>query len=217
MKKLLKIRTSAIIPLALAVMLIVSSAACSSLDVVQKDAVRAFGDVLGELPAWRNESVAGGWVLEAPDGNALFIFGEYFLGMEVEAAPFVAAGLKLSELENVGADSIIFSVPFESVLDGAADALGQFETDAGALRNYRGYHTALDHYKIDLGGGNMFDWAKDMPANDKDVVFVLNPEPLIAAGVDPNVIDGWTLAKVSVDIDGKATEVDKLLKAFDLK
>jgi hypothetical protein len=215
MKKLLKIRTSAIIPLTLAVMLIVSLAACSSLDVVQKDAVRAFGDVLGVLAPDNYET--GAWRLTAPDGKARFVFGEDSVGMAVDAAPFTAAGLELSKLENAGEDSIIFSVPFDSVQASAPGALGQFEADAGALRKYIGYHTALDHYNIDLGGGNMFEWAKDMPSNDKDVVFVLNPEPLIAAGVDPDAIDGWTLAKVSVDIDGKATEVDKLLKAFDLK
>ncbi len=47
------------------------------------------------------------------------------------------------------------------------------------------YHMALDHYGVALGGGNMFEWAKDLGANDKDIVFVLDPEPLIAAGVDP--------------------------------
>ncbi len=36
-----------------------------------------------------------------------------------------------------------------------------------------------------LGNGNMFEWAKDMQKNDKDIVFVLNPQPFIDAGVDP--------------------------------
>jgi hypothetical protein len=62
----------------------------------------------------------------------------------------------------------------------------------------------------------MFEWASDMSTNDKDIVFVLNPEPLIAAGVDPNAVEGWTYSAVSVDVDGKPTEVYKFLKAFDL-
>jgi len=37
--------------------------------------------------------------------------------------------------------------------------------------------------------------------NDKDIVFVLNPEPLIAAGVDPKAVDGWVFARVPVEID----------------
>jgi hypothetical protein len=64
----------------------------------------------------------------------------------------------------------------------------------------------------------MFEWAKDMGTNDKDMVFVLNPEPFIAAGVDPGKIAGWAFAKVTVDDEnGKPIEVDKILKPFDLR
>jgi copper chaperone CopZ len=81
-----------------------------------------------------------------------------------------------------------------------------------------GYHGALDHYGVSLGDGNLFEWAKDMSANDKDIVFVLNPAPFIAAGVDPNKVDGWAFAKVTVDDENdKPIEVDKLLKPFNLK
>jgi hypothetical protein len=56
-----------------------------------------------------------------------------------------------------------------------------------------------------------------MAANDKDIVFVLNPEPFINAGLDPARIDGWVFAKVTVDdANGKPVEVDKILKPFDL-
>jgi hypothetical protein len=56
-----------------------------------------------------------------------------------------------------------------------------------------------------------------MSTNDKDIVFVLNPEPFIAAGVDPSKIDGWAFAKVTVDdANGKPVEVDKILKPFNL-
>jgi hypothetical protein len=43
--------------------------------------------------------------------------------------------------------------------------------------------------------------------------FVLNPEPLIAAGVDPEKAEGWIYARVPAD-DG---DVWKFLKVFDLK
>jgi hypothetical protein len=76
---------------------------------------------------------------------------------------------------------------------------------------------AMDHYGVNLGGGNLFEWAKDLAANDKDIVFVLDPAPLIAAGADPARVAGWTFAKVTVDDEnGKPLEVDKLLKPFDL-
>ena len=63
----------------------------------------------------------------------------------------------------------------------------------------------------------MFEWAKDMSINDKDMVFVVNPEPFIKAGVDPQNLSGWIFTKIPVEKDGKTVEVDKFLKIFDLK
>jgi hypothetical protein len=57
----------------------------------------------------------------------------------------------------------------------------------------------------------------DNSVQDKDIVFVLNPEPLIAAGVDPEKVEGWTYAQVPIEENGKTTQVWKLLKPFDLK
>ncbi|GHU42899.1 hypothetical protein FACS1894111_07580 [Clostridia bacterium] len=86
------------------------------------------------------------------------------------------------------------------------------------------YHNTLDHYGVKLGDGNMFEWAKDMSTNeydksvqDKDIVYVLNPEPLIAAGVDPEKVTGWAYAQVPIEENGKPVQVFKFLKAFDLK
>jgi hypothetical protein len=75
-----------------------------------------------------------------------------------------------------------------------------------------------------LGDGNMFEWANDLTHTQTtggdqqlDIVFVLNPEPLIAAGVDPDAVDGWAYASVEMMADGKKVEVLKFLKPFDLK
>jgi hypothetical protein len=51
---------------------------------------------------------------------------------------------------------------------------------------------------------------------DKDIVFVLNPEPLIAAGVVPENVEGWVYAQVPVEENGKTEDVWKFLKPFDL-
>ena len=70
----------------------------------------------------------------------------------------------------------------------------------------------------------MFEWAKNLSTNsatgenqDKDIVFVLNPEPLIAAGVDPEKVEGWVYAQVAVEENGQTVEVYKFLKPFNLK
>ncbi len=80
------------------------------------------------------------------------------------------------------------------------------------------YHGDLDHFGVSLANGNMFEMAKDMSTNDKDIVFVLNPQAFIDAGVDPTKMDGWIFAKIKVeDAKGKMVEVDKFLKPFDLQ
>ena len=86
-------------------------------------------------------------------------------------------------------------------------------------RDRIGYHEELDHYGIALGGGNMFEWAKDLAKNDKDLVFVLNPEPFVKAGLDPSKLaGGWAYGKVTVKDDkGKLMKLDKLLKPYNLK
>jgi hypothetical protein len=100
---------------------------------------------------------------------------------------------------------------------GDATPLASYEQIVKLKRSSIGYHGALDHYGVNLGDGNLFEWAKDMGTNDKDIVFVLNPEPFIQAGVDPTKIEGWAFAKVTVDdANGKPVEVDKILKPFNL-
>jgi hypothetical protein len=95
--------------------------------------------------------------------------------------------------------------------------LSSYEQLVALKREAVGYHAALDHYGVNLGDGNLFEWAKDMGKNDKDIVFVLNPEPFVKAGVDAQKVDGWLFGKVPVDIEGKPAEVDKFLKPFNLK
>ena len=166
----------------------------------------------------RNAASAGGMAdMEKPDVEFTF-----------DAAPFVAAGLDIAKLPKV--DGIQYQIEegrfmlhFELGNDAfSADAAKSFEaTFAEIVRTQRskiGYHEELDHYGIGLGDGNMFEWAKDMSKNDKDIVWVLNPAPFIAAGVDPAKIEGWVFAKVETKDDkGKTIFVDKLLKPFDLK
>lgn len=160
--------------------------ACS-LDVVQTDAKRAFGDLLAVFPA--EEYEPNRWRLTAPDGEAWLTFDRQFIEMEIDARPFIAAGADLPERMVFGAD---------------------------VSRERLGYHAEMDHYNVNLDGA-MFEWAKDLAANDKDIVFALDPEPLIAAGADPEKVEGWTYAQVPVMRDGKAAQVWKFLKIFDLQ
>lgn len=238
-----KLKNSLIVLGAVILALVVSG--CASTDVVGKVAKTSFKAVLdasNDKVSFSKEDES--WVLTSPAGDEV-LFADNFArnaasagGMadmekpDVEftfdAAPFVAAGLDVAKLPMV--DGIKYQIEdgrfmlhFELGNDiFSADAAKSFEaTFAEIVRTQRsriGYHEKLDHYGISLGNGNMFEWAKDLSKNDKDIVWVLNPAPFIAAGVDPAKIEGWVFAKVeSKDDSGKTIVQDKLLKPFNLK
>ena len=210
----------------ISVVMAVLITACGDLDVTRKDAVVSFGIVSEAAPI--EEYEANRWKLTAPDGNAWFFFDNMGIGMAVDAAPFIDAGLNLSMLDNVGEhnlnpgkESIYFSTPSIDMLNQNVKetALEQFEANIGSLRKYLGFHAAGDHHAIEFGNGDSFEWARDMTTNqtndtpqDKDIVFALNPQPLIDAGVDVENIEGWSY--VTLQMMGES--IPKLVKAFDL-
>jgi hypothetical protein len=204
---------------------------CDNLDVVGKDSAASFEKVLNQTPqAVQPDEVNGGWSLSAPDNSVRFIWSKNFaesplhdVMLELDAGPFIKAGLdpeklpehyafyegKLMVGDKLGQEQLKYQ--------GQVTPLASYQQIVKLKRSAVGYHGALDHYGINLGDGNLFEWAKDMATNDKDIVFVLNPEPLIAAGVDPNGIQGWAFAKVTVDdAGGKPVQVDKIVKPFNL-
>jgi hypothetical protein len=220
----------------IAVFIILAITACSKLDVVGNDSVRAFNDLLQSAPQLVSEDKANsGWSFSAPDGSTRFFWSRNFwessrfdVMLEFDAAPFITAGLDPAKLP--GNFYFIFSKERPLLIVGTK--LGteqlQYNGEATPLTSYQqivklkrssiGYHMQMDHYGINLGNGNMFEWAKNLATNDKDIVFVLDPAPFIAAGTDPAKIEGWTFAKVTVDDEnGKSVQVDKILKPFDLK
>jgi hypothetical protein len=219
-------------------------ASCSkisdNLDVVGKNSKTSFAKILETIPDnVEADDANGGWWLDAPDGTARFFWSADYsqddtndLEIDFDAKPFIAAGLNpdfvfpdtisYKSTAADGEESATISIGTnlgdeKPSYDGDDTPLSAYEQIVNLYRNNIGYHEAMDHYGISLGDGNMLEWAKDMSKNDKDLVYVLNPEPFIDAGVDPESIDGWTYAKVPMmDENGKNIEVYKLLKPFDL-
>ncbi|MDR1421198.1 MAG: hypothetical protein LBI86_12555 [Treponema sp.] len=217
---------------AAAVFAVLVFAACGQLDVVGRDSVRAFQALLDTVPREVTaDGAAGGWILSAPDGSARFVWSSdysrsplYDVMIVFEARPFTGAGLDVNRLpENitVSGGEIIAGTKLGNEAprhSGVPTPISSYEQIVKLRRDSIGYHGAMDHYGVSLSGGNLFEWAKDMDANDKDIVFVLNPEPFISAGVDPRNIEGWVFTKVTVDdANGRPVEVDRILKFFDLR
>ncbi len=208
--------------------LLLLSTACAQvrqdLDVIGQGSIASFEALLLAAPEQVAET-ADGWAFQAPDGGAKFIWrADWSAGNDAllafDAAPFLAAGLDAARLPQA------YAYDGETITVGVDLGAQAAQGDAAPLAAYGrivklapdaiGYHSDMDHFGVSLGNGNLFEWAKDLGANDKDIVFALNPEPLIAAGVDPNAVEGWAFAKVSMHEGGKTVELDKLLKPFNL-
>ena len=205
--------------------------ACASTDVVGETAKTSFREVIEASGADVAADVEnGGWSLSAPDNTARFIWSEdpsqtpiHDVMLVIDAAPFIAAGLDVSALEEglYMDDTLMLGTDLgndAAKYDGSITAEASFNQIVTLYRDSIGYHEALDHYGIDVGNGNKFEWAKDMSTNDKDIVFVVDPELFILAGVDPKQVEGWVYASVEIkDETGKSVEVMKFLKPFDIK
>ncbi len=222
-------KTKRIFVISLLAALLLLSTACAQLkqdlDVIGQGSADSLDALLLAAPG-QVEETAGGWAFQAPDGGAKFIWrGDWSENsldalLVLDAAPFLAAGLdaaKLPEAYAYDGETIAVGVDLGAqAAQGDATPLGAYERIVRLAPDAIGYHSDMDHFGVSMGDGNMFEWAKDLRANDKDIVFALNPEPLIAAGVDPDAVEGWAFAKVSMHEGGKTVEVDKLLKPFNL-
>ena len=220
-----------IVIIAMTLVFVLTLAACQQTDVVAQYAVTSFEALvnrLGENAALDTERNA--WALTSPGGER-FLMAQSFeetpdVMMEFDAAPFKAAGLDVAKLpaeiysydpqeDRIAVKGELGDKKFDA--NASADAVATFRQVVKNNRAAVGYHMELDHYGVELGNGNMFEWAKDLATNDKDMVFVLNPQPFIEAGVDPNAVEGWVFAKVPMmDANNKPVEMEKLLKPYEL-
>lgn len=207
----------------------VTMTACSKLDVIGNDSKKAYRELLEAIPNKVTNNQAGSWKIEAPDQSAAFLWSSDYnqtdtdVWMEVDIIPFLEAGLDITKLpkgmvstnklivgQNLGGTSFDY--------EGEITPLNSMENLIRNDRELLGYHASLDHFGIDLSGGNMFEWAKDINTNDLDMVFVLDPEVFEEAGTDLDAIQGWIYGEVmGMNDKGKMYKVHKLLKPFDVK
>ena len=169
--------------LATIIALALITSACSPFSAEQRDAVRAFGDLLEVLPpegdgqddayAWRNseDPASGYWRVVAPDRSVWFEWDNQCIAMGVEM------GLPTSAGSGEKTQMLLFMSPAYNMLNLSeqATALAQFEKDAVYIRDRIGYIFSTDRYYIDIEGlGNRIEFARDINTNDKDIVFVIS-------------------------------------------
>ncbi len=213
------------------IIILVGLTACGKLDVIGDQSEKSYQAVLTALPNQVSKDTEfGGWSFQALDKAARFEWSEDFskttgddIRLVVDAQPFLDAGLDPAKLPaGMFVDNqIIVGAPLGDdniTYVGIASPLDSYKKLVKHYRDRISYHLALDHFGVKLDNGNMFEWAKDMKTNDKDIVFVLNPQPFLDAGVKPNKVNGWLFTKVEIMEDnGKKIQVDKFLKPFDVE
>ncbi len=189
------------------------------LDIIGQGSVTAFETLLSAVPP--AAEAAGGWSLSAPDGSAKIRWGgNQGPALVVDAAPFLAAGLdvaKLPESYAYDGQSLHIGARLDVDASASATALEAYEAIVRQAPAVIGFHGEMNHFGLSVGNGNLFEWAQDMDANDKDMVFALDPDALAAAGVDSADVAGWTLATVNVHENGRLVKAEKLLKPFNLQ
>lgn len=216
----------------IAVALLLFFTSTGALDTIGARAVTAFREAIDAMP----QLVSGGkeegsWSITATDASARFSFRSVFnategydLSFAIDPSPFLAAGLDIALLPEamVSEGDIVIGANMVGGAAGdskeaAADPVDTFKRILESERSRIKYHADLDHFGISLGNGNMFEFARDIDTNDKDIVFVLDPAPFIKAGVDTANVQGWIAAKIKVlDSSGRMVLADKLVKPINI-
>ena len=200
----------------------VAAAGCSATDVVATRAARSFGAISQALPA---VPTAAGLSLVAPSGDAIRLApdlsGPVDAIAELDARPFLLAGLDPARLPaawSLVGDRLTANLNLgDGPANPATEPAGFVTAIALLARQRLGYHQALDHFGVMLDDNLMLEWAADASTNDKDWVLVLSPDFVRAAGGDPALVAGWTLAMVPVKADdGSMVDREKLLRFFNL-
>ena len=181
--------------------------ACTA-GVGKKDASIVSFEGFASSVNWSLNETSKYFTFTSPDEQVVFALSSNFslttpydYVMEIDATPFINAGLDITKLpEGMFVDNkIVLGYDLSTVDNNEENVVSAFEAVFNLDSSLIGYHAALDHYGLNLGNGNMFEWAKDFTTNDKDIVYVLNPQLFADAGVNLASIDGWILAEVEVD------------------
>lgn len=191
--------------------------ACSQTDVVAQKSIESFHQLAVQMEP---NLVSGedGYRIISPDNTETLLLGEN-ISLLIDAGPFTDAGVRLEELPEdikVAGGQLIITSEYKNSIEQSLNAA--FERNIWSNRKQLSYHTNHDIFELVIAGGHSFKWAKDMENSEKDMVFSLDPEPFIQAGLDPDKLDGWGLTTLDkMEAGGKITQVDKLLKIYNMK
>jgi len=215
--------------LAACMFLIIALTGCQELDIIGNNSVKAFEAVQAASTYVFKDDASGGWLLIIDESAVFFLSSdfsksEYDVAMMFTSEPFINAGLDISKLPE---DMVVFEeilAAGNNYTDEAPNYSGEITPVASYEQIFKfkpemiGYHDEDHHYMLHFGNGNMLMFARDISAQEKDIVFMLDPQPFIDAGVDVNNVEGWSYGSYeTMTLDGKKVMVQRFVKTFDLK
>ena len=223
--------------------LVVSLAGCSRTITGNQEsdnALDAFNEIVAAYPENKGfHKALQHWGFTLPSGEKF----EWSKDMSANVAdfamvmladPLVDAGLDVTKLdenewlyEPAGKDDMGEELPNRlikpyNVSDKKQTSNGSEDSMRRLLKvdtNIVKYHEDQKHFALKLGEGNAVQWTEELGVNDEDMIFVLNAEPLIEAGLDVNKLEGsgWIFREASEDNMGMGANPDQIVKTYDIK
>jgi hypothetical protein len=184
--------------------------ACVVSDTVSTEEARAFS----KLPL-ATEGADNAWYITDFSNVMIerFAWGTEDAQIRVAAGSFINAGLDTSKLTNFSEGYLYYGAKqIGTTSKLALTPYKDFETMLSKKQDALEYNSETGRYFLNLGDGNSFMWAKTS-AGTEDIAFVINPEPLIAAGLQPENVAGWAYTQFSE----QGVQQWRLFKAFDLE
>lgn len=194
-----------------------------ALDVIATGSEQAIDRVFRAMPDGVSLT-AGDLTITAPDGSAAFVLNTDWSGdmdayLSVDLQPFLDAGLDATKLPTgyaVEGDKLLVGRDFGDGAIAGDTPIARYNSLVASRPDALGFHASLGHFGIGLSGG-MFEWTRDLSESDKDIVYVLDPAPLEAAGLNPEAQNGWVYAQIeTMDSYGAKITVWRLLKPYDI-
>ncbi len=228
-----------IVVLTLSSVIVLSLAACGNKDVeenITEKGINAFNEIVETYPDKKGfHDAMQHWGFEVESGEKFewsndMSANKADFAMVVQAEPLINAGLDVEKLdknvwlfEEAGKDSMGMEQPALLILpyDISDTKTTSTESDESmqallaADNDNLIYHEDQQHYVLNLGGTNEVIWTEELGLNDSDMVFVLDAESLIAAGLDIDKLEGsgWVFKEAS----DKDKTPDQIIKTYSLK
>lgn len=98
----------------------------------------------------------------------------------------------------------------------ADGALSTFNAIVNKYPQNKGFHRTLQHWGFKLPEGYKFEWTKDTSANKIDYAMIIQADPLIKAGLDPNKLDQKDLIFKPAAVEDGVQQANRIAHPYNV-